>query len=57
VSDTSYLTSRNNRFTNNNYTFNYGTTSFRPFKWGTGTLEVSTWKNKGMDKTGTFTWK
>jgi parallel beta-helix repeat protein len=57
ISDTSYLTSRNNRFTNNKYTFKYGTTSFRPFKWGTSTTSVSTWKSKGMDKTSTFNWK
>jgi len=56
ISDTSYFTSKNNRFTSNDYTFEYST-SFKPFKWIGGSVSVSTWKSKGMDKNGTFKWE
>ena len=57
ISDTSYLTSKNNKFNNNKYTFEYSNTSFQPFKWGTGTASVSTWKSKGMGSSSSYTWR
>jgi len=56
ISDTSYFTSKNNRFAANKYTFKYGSTSFKPFKWIGSSISPTSWKSKGMDKTGTFTW-
>ncbi|NND04308.1 MAG: cadherin-like domain-containing protein [Acidimicrobiia bacterium] len=56
ISDTSYFTSKNNRFTDNEYTFDYGNNSFKPFKWISGSVSVSKWKDVGMDRGGSFTW-
>ncbi len=57
ISDTSYLTSKNNKFNNNKYTFDYANANFQPFKWGKGTVSVSTWKSKGMGTRSTYTWR
>ena len=56
ISDTSYFTSKNNRFTSNDYTFDYGNNNFKPFKWINGSVNVQGWQNVGMDVNGSFTW-
>ena len=57
ITDTSYFTSRNNKFQSNNYTLEYSNQNFQPFKWIGGAVSVSVWKSKGMDTNGTFNWQ
>ena len=56
INDNSYFTSKNNRFTDNDYTFDYGNNNFKPFKWINGSVNVQGWKNAGMDVNGSFNW-
>jgi len=56
TSDTSYFTSKNNKFQSNDYTFEYSNSNFKPFKWIGSSISPSSWKSKGMDTNGTFDW-
>ncbi|MCP3976174.1 MAG: hypothetical protein GY720_16960 [bacterium] len=48
VTDTSYYTSRNNRFDYNTYTFDYSSQWHKPFFWIGGQASEQTWKAAGM---------
>ena len=54
VTDTSYMTSRNNRFDYNDYTFDYSNQWHKPFYWIGGQASESTWKNAGMGAHSTY---
>ena len=52
INDSSYFTSRNNRFQNNDYQL--GTVA-RPFAWSNQDLEEQQWQSYGQDTLGSFT--
>ena len=55
TSNTSYFTSYNNRFRNNDYILHFSS-SRKAFKWLGGDMTASSWKNAGQDTGGTFTY-
>ena len=56
ISNTSYYTSYNNRFRNNDYII-HGSSSKKVFKWLGGDKSASQWKDAGQDTGGSFTFK
>lgn len=56
TSNTSYYTSYNNRFRNNDYII-HGSSSKKVFKWLGGDKSASQWKDAGQDTGGSFTFK
>jgi hypothetical protein len=57
VTDTSYYTSRNNRFDYNTYTFDYSSQWHKPFYWIGGQADEQTWKNAGNGKNSSYNYQ